>query len=183
MIFNVAQLLKAPIGASQTVELNDGDHLDLQDDEIRRAGPITGALRLHRTNQGIYASGTVHAPIHLECSRCLTEFTTTLSFPLAEEFYPTVDVNTGLPVPPPTDTDLAFPITGHHELDMREAIRQNLLLALPTRALCREDCAGLCPQCGKDLNGGPCDCRPEVDDERLAPLRRLLNGFDPAGFS
>jgi uncharacterized protein len=176
MIYNIAQLLKAPVGTAQTVKLDDRDPFDLEDEEVRRDGPITGTIRLHRTNQGIYASGHVNAPVRLECSRCLKEFAATIAFPLEEEFYPTIDVNTGLPVPPPDNTDLAFPINSHHELDLREAIRQNMLLALPTRALCREDCAGLCPRCGKDLNDGPCDCQPEEEDTRLSALRGLLDG-------
>lgn len=179
MIFNVAQLLKAPIGTTQTVALDDDGQLDLEDAEARLAGPISGTVRLHRTNLGIYANGTMLVPVRLECSRCLRDFSTTLAIPLAEEFYPTVDVNTGLPVPTPENTDLSFPINQRHELDLREAIRQNVLLALPTRALCQEDCAGLCPQCGKDLNQGLCDCQPEVDDSRLSALRHLLDGHDP----
>lgn len=179
MIFNVAQLLKAPVGTAQTVELDNEDHLDLEDEQTRLAGSITGTVRLHRTNQGIFASGTATVPVRLECSRCLREFTADIIFPLREEYYPTIDVNTGLPVPPP-ESELAFPINRHHELDMREAIRQNLLLALPTRALCREECAGLCPQCGKDLNEGPCDCQPQIEDERFSALRSLLDGNEPA---
>jgi DUF177 domain-containing protein len=180
MIFNVAQLLKSPVGSVYDVALDNEDRLELQDGEAELAGPITGRLRLHRTNQGIFAIGSVTAPIHMNCTRCLKEFDTAVTFPLREEFYPTIDVVTGAPVAPPDDPELAFPINRRHEVDTREAIRQNLLLAMPMRALCREDCAGLCPQCGKDLNEGPCDCKPEVVDERFAVLRELLNGAGTA---
>lgn len=181
MIFNVAQLLKAPVGTTMDVELDDEDHLELQDDEAELAGPITGRLRLHRTNQGVFATGTVTAPVHLSCTRCLKEFDTDITFPLREEFYPTIDVVTGAPVSAPDDPELSFPINRRHEIDTREAIRQNLVLALPMSALCREDCAGLCPQCGKDLNEGPCDCKPEVVDDRFAALRDLFNGAETTG--
>ena len=180
MIFNVAQLLKAPVGTSIDVELDDEDHLELLDDEAELAGPITGRLRLHRTNQGIFAAGTVTAPVHLACTRCLKEFDSDITFPLSEEFYPTIDVNTGYPLPVPEDAESAFPINRRHEIDTREAIRQNLVLALPMRALCREECAGLCPQCGKDLNEGPCGCQPQIEDERFSALRSLLDGNEPA---
>ena len=176
MIFNVAQLLKSPVGITYDVALDDEDRLELQDGEAELAGPITGRLRLHRTNQGIFATGNVSAPIHMNCTRCLKEFDTAVTFPLREEYYPTIDVVTGAPVAPPDDPEMAFPINRRHEIDTREAIRQNLVLALPMRALCREDCAGLCPQCGKDWNEGPCDCKQEVVDERFAALRELLNG-------
>ncbi len=174
MIFNVSQLLKAPVGTTQDVALDNRDTLDLRDGEAQLAGPIEGHVRLHRTNQGIYADGTVSVPVHLQCARCLDEFDATLTFPLREEYYPTIDVNTGAPVQQ-DENELAFPIDEHHELDMREAIRQNLLTAVPIAALCREDCAGLCPHCGKNLNEGPCDCQPETEDERFAALRSLLD--------
>jgi len=114
-------------------------------------------------------------PVELECTRCLKRFTTTLSVPLREQFYPTIEVNTGVPVPPPENDELSFPIDRNHLLDLREAIRQNLVLALPMRTLCSEECAGLCPTCGKDLNEGPCDCPTEVADERFSALRELLD--------
>ena len=173
MIYNVAQLLKATPGTALRVELDDADDLELEDDEARLAGPVTGQVRLHRTNQGIFADGMVEVPVELECSRCLKPFTATTVFPLREQFYPTIDVNIGIPLPAPDD-ELAFPIDHNHILDLREAIRQNLVLALPIKALCTEDCAGLCPQCGKNLNEGPCDCVPAAEDNRLAVLRQLL---------
>jgi uncharacterized protein len=176
MIFNVAQLLKSPVGTSYDVVLDDEDKLELQDGEAELAGPVIGRLRLHRTNQGVFATGTVTTPVHLSCTRCLTEFDADITFPLHEEFYPTIDVVTGAPVALPDDPELSFPINRRHEIDTREAIRQNLILALPMRALCREDCAGLCPQCGKNWNEGPCDCKTEVVDERFAALRGLLDG-------
>jgi uncharacterized metal-binding protein YceD (DUF177 family) len=71
MIFNVAQLLKSPVGITYDVALDDEDRLELQDGEAELAGPITGHLRLHRTNQGIFATGNVSAPVHMNCTRCL----------------------------------------------------------------------------------------------------------------
>lgn len=173
MIYNVAQLLKAPVGTVLRVPLDDDDQLELHDNEVRLAGPISGQVRLHRTNQGIFVDGAAELPVELECTRCLKTFTTTFDVPLREQFYPTIDVNTGAPLEAPDD-ELVFPIDHNHLLDLREAIRQNLVLALPMQTLCQEDCAGLCPQCGHDLNEGPCDCVPETADDRFSALRQLL---------
>jgi uncharacterized protein len=81
-------------------------------------------------------------------------------------------VITGMPLDP-FDEDEIFPIDAYHEVDLTEAVRQNVLLALPMVTICREDCKGLCPQCGHDLNLGPCECKPEVD-ARLSVLEQLL---------
>jgi uncharacterized protein len=50
-----------------------------------------------------------------------------------------------------------------HTLDLRPAIREQWLVVAPAFALCREDCKGLCPTCGTDLNTGACDCAPATD--------------------
>jgi uncharacterized protein len=60
------------------------------------------------------------------------------------------------------------------ELDMAPYAWETLLLALPERVLCREDCKGLCPVCGRNLNEGDCGCRDDGGDPRLAVLRELL---------
>ncbi|MGH2501217.1 MAG: YceD family protein [Ktedonobacterales bacterium] len=172
MMYNVAQLLKEAPGTTMDVEVDSDDSLDLRDGEAELAGPVTGSLRLHRTNQGVYVDGTIQADVRLECTRCLRAFTETLTFPLREEFYPIINVTTGAPVDGPHDDD-AFAIDQHHQVDLREPIRQALVLALPMKALHSEDCAGLCPHCGKDLNDGPCDCPPE-EDARLSALRDLF---------
>lgn len=174
MIYNVAQLLKSPVGTSLRVALDPADQLDLKADGVRLTGPVEGTVRLHRTNQGILVDGTATAPVEMQCDRCLEPFTTTITFPLREQFYPTIDVNTGVALPEVTD-ELVFLIDQNHHLDLREAIRQNLLLTLPMQAICREDCAGLCSQCGHNLNEGACECAPEVSDTRLDTLRALLD--------
>ncbi len=174
MIYNVAQLLKAPVGSLQRAELDDDDDLQLEDETIQRAGRVSGHVRMHRTNQGIFVDGEAQVPIELQCTRCLRTFTEIVPVEIRELYFPTIDVESGFPVPPPAEDDLSFPIDHNHVIDLREAIRQNLLLALPIKTLCREDCAGLCPQCGKDLNEGPCDCVLEVEDDRFGPLRHLL---------
>ncbi len=174
MIYNVAQLMKSAPGTTMDVELDNEDELDLRESEAELVGLVEGELRLHRTNQGIYVDGMITAPVRLQCTRCLRDYTETLEFPLREEFYPTVDVTSGTPVSGPHDDD-AFPIDSHHQVDLREPIRQALVLALPMKPLHSEDCAGLCPRCGKDLNDGPCGCPPEEADERFAALRELFS--------
>jgi DUF177 domain-containing protein len=174
MIYNVAQLLKAQVGATQTVELDSTDELNLEDESVKLAAPLSGRLRMRRTNQGILVDGPIEAKVEVNCVRCLEPFVLPLSFDLEEQFYPTIDVITGLSLPGSED-ELIFPIDQNHQLDLREALRQNLLLALPMQPICKEDCAGLCAQCGKNLNEGPCNCQPPVD-ERLSVLGDLLKG-------
>ena len=85
---------------------------------------------------------------------------------------PTIDINTGAKLPEPDETG-SFTIDEHHILDLTEAIRQYRVMALPMKPLCREECAGLCPTCGKNLNTGPCDCPANEIDPRWAKLLKL----------
>lgn len=170
MIYNVAQLMKAPVG---TTQVNDFHEEDFQaDDDIHVVGPLDGHVRMRRTNQGLLVDGRVDLTLQLECSRCLKVFEQPMHITFEEQFYPTVDVVSGLPLAP-FDEEEIFPIDAHHELDLTEAIRQNALTELPMVTLCQEDCKGLCSQCGHDLNLGPCECKPEVD-ARLSVLEKLL---------
>jgi uncharacterized metal-binding protein YceD (DUF177 family) len=83
-------------------------------------------------------------------------------------------------LPPPDDPD-AFLIDEHHHLDLTEAVRQALVVEQPMAPLCRPDCAGLCPECGADLNAGPHSCAAEPEDSRWAALRALATDAEDRG--
>lgn len=171
MIFNVAQLMKAPVGTSLSEEIEE-EQVQL-DEDLEIVGPLTGHVRMRRTNQCILVDGWIDLALKQTCTRCLTEFDQPMHVTFEERFYPTIDVITGLPLPKSEEDDV-FYIDAHHQLDLTEAMRQNVLVEIPMVTLCKEDCAGLCPQCGHDLNEGPCDCQPEEEDERLSILHTLL---------
>ncbi len=110
----------------------------------------SGFFRLYGTVSGVY-----RAP----CARCLA------------------------PVEEPFSTEISFPITTDAEeseedcilaegqkIDLGVIFEETVLTNLPLRLLCREDCKGLCPKCGKDLNLGPCECPQKEIDPRLAGL-------------
>ena len=170
MIFNVAQLMKSPVGTSLISDIEE-NNIQL-DEDLKVVSPIIGHVRMRRVNQGLLIDGWVDLTLAFTCTRCLKNFEQPIHVTFEERFYPTVDVVTGVPLPP-IEEDEVFPIDAHHEVDLTEAIRQNILVDLPMVTLCKEDCAGLCPQCGHDLNLGPCDCEPEVDT-RLSVLKTLL---------
>jgi uncharacterized protein len=170
MIFNVAQLMKSPVGTSFEADI-DEENVQL-DEDLKVIGPITGHARMRHINQGLLVDGWIDLTLEMTCTRCLKVFEQPMHVPFNERFYPTVDVVTGLPAHP-VDTEDAFPIDEHHLVGLTEALRQQVLLDIPMATLCKEDCAGLCAQCGKDLNEGPCECQPEVDT-RLSILKTLL---------
>jgi uncharacterized protein len=149
--FNVSQLLLEGPGATRNFDFRepfpDPAH------ELHLKGPITGHARLTRTSEGILAHSDFHARVLLECARCLEEATAQVDGELDEEFLPSTDVRTGLPVQLPggAEQDDQPLINEHHEIDLNEILRQNILTNLPLQPLCEAACPGLCPECGERL--------------------------------
>ena len=151
MQINVSQQLKAPVGTAQSHELSGA--VDINGDG--KSSPVQGKVEAVRTDRGILAKGTLHTKVKLTCSRCLSPFSLPLTLNIEEEYFPVVDVVTGIALPPPDESG-ACTIDEKHILDLTEAIRQYVLLAIPMKPLCREGCAGLCPGEGHNLNNGAC---------------------------
>lgn len=163
---NVAQLLKEPAGSTRRYTLSEIADDPQSDDGLR------GEVRLLRTGRGILVRALVAIGVQMTCSRCLEPFKRTLNLEIEEEYFPTINIITGLPEPVPEEVG-AFTIDNNHVLDLSEAIRQYELLAIPMKPLCRKACAGLCAQCGRNLNQGRCSCSAPPDP-RWAALKELV---------
>lgn len=136
---------------------------------------LTGSMSLLRTDRGLLVSVVATATVSDTCSRCLANIRYRLSFDFQDEYLPTVDVFTGLPLPIPDDAD-NFLIGADFFLDLDEALRQYKVMAEPAKPLCKADCRGLCPQCGHNLNLGPCPC-PRERDSRWGALQGLADAL------
>jgi len=165
MIINVAQQLKGFLG----------DRRQYSIDETTSEGvPIKAEITLVRTHRSILVTGQFNTQVDSVCSRCLDEFMQPVTFQLEEEFFPLRDLSTDMPAHVDEGTD-AFFIGEDNILDLNEAVRQNMLINLPAKPICRPECAGLCQRCGCNLNYGPCHCSEESSDPRWSPLRELFS--------
>jgi len=171
MEYNVSHLLKSAVGTTREYDLDPGQDLALDDEIVARVDG--GHVRFDRTNTGILVRGHADTTVGLTCARCLDSVDAKLRTDFTEEFEPTVDVTTGRPLPP-SENDLAFEINQQHILDLGEAVRQNLIAALPIQPLCQSDCAGLCPVCGANHNTDRCDCVVADENHPLAALADLI---------
>jgi len=131
--------------------------LDLPQDEW--AGPVRGAFDVEKTGEKVTVRGSVAATARLECMRCLTAFDLPLRVPL-EVFAERAGTGRSREEEA-LERDDYMRFHDGRQLDLRDEARELLLLELPMVSLCREDCRGLCPRCGADLNAGPCGCPPE----------------------
>ena len=166
MQFNVSQLLKASPGEERRYSFDEQEHRYEES-----AADVRGEVRLLRTDRGILVMGEVETAVSCECSRCLAKFVLPVSFKVEDEFLPSIDINTGLPVA--TSEDESLVIDKNHVLDLGETVRQYAIIEMPMKPLCSEGCAGLCATCGQDLNRGRSSCPSTPVDTRWAKLSGL----------
>jgi uncharacterized protein len=126
----------------------------------------------------VHVRGRLSGTLRLECGRCLEGYAAPIGQELDLFYLP------GAPERPEDQEDEVElsdreVVVGYYDadrLDLGDVAREQIFLSLPLKPLCREDCRGLCPTCGKNLNDGDCGCPPpdEPEDPRLSPLRRLI---------
>jgi uncharacterized protein len=166
MLFDVGPLLRQAAGAQRAYRLNE--HQD-ESEELPDA-EVTGTVSFLRTHRGILVSACLLSTSSDVCSRCLEPLQSRYDIDFEEEFAPTVDVNTGARLP---ECDDVFAIDERQTLDLNEAIRQYRLASRAMQPLCQPDCQGLCPDCGSNLNLGPCSCPIKSADPRWLGLTEL----------
>ena len=135
------------------------EQLEIDGDDAALAEPVVISGEFTNLGSGVisfHAEGTYM--LKLQCARCLREFSRRFPCVIQEVFREPEDWEDFL-----TDG----------MIDVTAIVRHGILLSMEPRYLCREDCKGLCPQCGQDLNQDPCRCEPETDP-RLSVLKQLL---------
>ncbi len=163
MLLNVKKVVNTP-----GERMDFSFEMDLSDVEfggqypIQRPVVVTGEVR--NIAGMVLLTFTAETVLRSVCDRCMKTFdnpkTVSGQFMLAEE------------VQDEENDDII--LLENDELDLGELAKTVFILEMDTKTLCSEDCKGLCPKCGADLNRGPCGCRPDTDP-RLAVLAQLLN--------
>jgi len=166
-----------------TVRDYDIERVDVDPGEgLRLTEPVTGTLRLSRTNRGLLVDARVHTALAGECARCLRPVVTPVNARIREEVLPTIDLASGLAVPLEEGGDPEAPrLTDHHELELRPLVAEAISLQEPIAPLCEPDCPGLCPECGQRLDPGHVHDDAPIDP-RLEALRAFrFDGDDESG--
>ncbi len=162
---DLGALSGGPIDMAQVVPADDPVFEQLN---FRLSGSVQLSGRLMEAGSGrYYWQGGMRTRVKSACRRCLRELEVEIDQPVGVLF--TEDDG--------TDDPAAYSIRQHAaELDPGEAVREELILAVPEYALCDEGCRGICPSCGTDLNAGTCGCEPE-SDPRWAGLQELRSAL------
>ncbi|MBA5862334.1 MAG: hypothetical protein GDA65_06470 [Nitrospira sp. CR1.1] len=186
-ILNPAIVDIGPEGLSLSCTAS-GPQLGLDEPEDKFDGPLAIQLELSRQEERISVTGTLDGTAIRQCVRCLAEYSDPLCVSLYAEYLPQAGVvaktapaeqgrrhsRRGVqPVEPEEEADEEDELywyQGDH-LDLLPMLREQVILTAPMQPICREDCLGLCPRCGQNLNERQCGCPPELAPSPFRVLR------------
>lgn len=173
------------------------EELGLTERDAVIRGPLSVSLDLMKADDMIAVTGVVEGTAVRQCVRCLGEYDDALAFSVHAAYARegkearkdphaggrqarTAETRKGKPVPgkgepvseEEAEDDDRYFYQGDH-LDLAPMLREHVILAAPMQPICREECAGLCPRCGKDLNEGPCRCPAEPVPTAFRVIRNM----------
>jgi uncharacterized protein len=150
------------------------DEVASSGDAYRIVAPVVLAFDLFKDKERFRLSGTVATELELPCSRCLEPFRLPVHAAFDQRFLPAAELDAAEDERETQDEDVEIGYYRDDQIDLNELMREQFYLALPMKPLCRDDCKGLCPQCGTNLNTATCSCDVHWEDPRLAPLKGLV---------
>jgi uncharacterized protein len=169
MIVELSSIGKTP----KTIEKSFApDEIDLSGEAISLDGPAVFSGEAFESAGRAHVRGQITADVTLNCTRCLEPVERHLDITFDDSFVDaseeTTDAETEI-----TEEALDESLVDNGVIDIADVVREQLLLALPEQVLCGEDCRGLCPKCGENLNLIDCKCADDDIDPRWAALKGL----------
>jgi uncharacterized protein len=147
--------------------------LDEESARLTEAPQITGSAR--RRGNEVRLRGQITARAEVDCDRCLKSSAVPIETQFDVTYIPASEYGLNQTAELQED-DLLVSVYEGDAINVDEIVREQILLALPARALCGEECKGLCPVCGTDRNISACACEERETDPRWTALKNLVNG-------
>lgn len=159
-------------GKSDFAHVYNPDDLNPVDERVKLIAPATVNGKIRRAGNEVFVNGHVDTRAQVECDRCLKPVEIPVSADFELEYITDSEYETSSAAEL-TEAEMAVAVFDGEAIDVDEIVKEQILLTVPTRMLCREDCKGICPQCGTDRNTGECDCVSKEIDPRWAALKTL----------
>lgn len=150
------------------------DELEFSDERVRLIGAPEISGRMARKGRQVFLDGRLTAQAQVDCDRCLKSIDVPVRTEFSLQYVTAVDYQT-MHAAALAESDLALSVFDGEAIDIDEIVKEQILLAVPTRSLCRDDCQGFCPVCGADRNLKECSCQTGESDPRWAGLKDLAN--------
>ena len=152
-LINVKNLYQAEVGTTESFDIVE-DLKDIEFPEEIEVHKITGHLKVMLLDDSVVANGKFEATLTLICDRCLDTFKTKISFPLEREYY----------FDRKGKDEEKLHVDKYQNIEIGESLREEIILSVPTQNLCKENCPGICPTCGVNLNNEACKCNNKKTD-------------------
>jgi uncharacterized protein len=162
-------------GRGEFAHVYQPEALNPIDERVKVDGPtkIEGKIRTSGTEA--FISGNISTRVQVDCDRCLKQIELPVNTDFALE-YITGGEYEATKVAELTEELMTVSVFDGEVIDVDEMVKEQILLSVPTRMLCKLDCRGICANCGADKNIGDCDCKTDEGDPRWAALRNLTSG-------
>jgi len=148
------------------------EELNPVDERVSLIAPGVVNGKVQRSGNQVFVNGHVETRAQVECDRCLKPVEIPVDADFTLEYVSGSDYESS-EVVELTEAEMSVSVFDGKAIDVDEIAKEQILLAVPTRMLCREDCKGICPECGTDRNAGECKCVTNDIDPRWAALKDL----------
>jgi uncharacterized protein len=148
------------------------DELNPVDERVKLIAPATVNGKIRLAGNEVFVNGHVDTRTQVECDRCLKPVEIPVDADFELEYITGSEYETSSAAEL-TEAEMSVSVFDGEVIDVDEIVKEQVLLAVPTRMLCREDCKGICPECGEDRNTGECSCVTSDIDPRWAALKNL----------
>lgn len=147
-------------------------------DDVLSVGAVTVALTIQQSGEEYFVQGSLNTVAQIECARCLTPIALAIEGSL--EFIVTTPALREQQAAEAVDAEeYVFMDGATLTVDVTEPVREAMLLELPMKPLCREECQGLCPRCGVNRNEESCGCITKQTDPRWEGLKKVTEQSGP----
>jgi uncharacterized protein len=169
------ELVNLEQGKGNFAHVYQPEELGAVDERVSLVEPVKVTGKVRVAGAEVFVNGHIETRAQVECDRCLQQ----VDAPVNADFelqYITGTEYASSETAELTENDLSVSVFDGDAIDVDEIVKEQILLAVPTRMLCRPDCKGICPNCGVDQNTGECACSTEEVDPRWAALKNLTSG-------
>ena len=169
MIIDLVNVVARPKAIELTLS---PDQIDLDIGGTSLIGEVKFSGETERVTEKAHVRGSINAELNVDCTRCLETVTSKLEILFDDVFVDPAEDSDEIEVAlQAEELDESIAIDG--KIDIAEVVREQIILALPDQAFCKEDCKGLCPECGTNRNLIDCRCIEEETDPRWSALKSL----------
>ena len=159
-------------GKGEFARVYQPEDLNPVDERVSLVAPVAVNGKVRLSGNEVLVNGHLETRAHVECDRCLKPVELPVNADFTLEYISGSDYESSQTAEL-TEAELTVSVFDGEAIDVDEIVKEQVLLAVPTRMLCREDCKGICPECGTDRNTGDCNCVTTDIDPRWAALKNL----------